>query len=372
MVNLVLVGGGHSHSIVLKLWSKNRVSGVKITLISNVKNTPYSGMLPEYISGFYSYEESHINLVRLAEVAGIELIIDEVINIDAEEKIVSCQWGLKIGFDVLSLDIGSTPEKSQIEGANLYGIPVKPIPLFLKKWHEVIDLAENNPDEKMILTMVGGGASGIELALNIHSKLIEVLSQKNLIINIIHRGMRILSNHSLSLSKKLTKILEQRQINIYLNQEVQSIESKKVTLFSGESIDSDYTFLVTQASAPFWLKNSSIETDPKGFIMVKNTLQSVNYSDIFASGDIAHIRGYPCAKAGVFAVKQGIPLYQNLCAYLKGKPLRLYYPQKNYLNIIGIGNKNAVASWGDIALESRLIWYWKQYLDQNFMRQFKS
>jgi pyridine nucleotide-disulfide oxidoreductase family protein len=370
MVNLVLVGGGHSHSIVLKLWSKKKVSGVKVTLISNVKNTPYSGMLPEYISGFYSYEESHINLVKLAEIAGIELIIDEVINIDADKKIVSCKSGLKIGFDVLSLDIGSTPQKSQIEGANLYSIPIKPIPLFLEKWEKIIDLAQNNPDDKIILTIIGGGAGGVELALNIHHKLIKILSTKKLTINLIHRGKRIISNHSLSISKKLTKILEQNQINIYLNEEVKSIDNQKITLFSGKKIDSNYNFLVTQASAPIWLKNSSIETNTEGFIIVKNTLQSVNYPDIFASGDIANIRDYSCAKAGVFAIKQGFYLYQNLCNFLINKPLKLYYPQKNYLNIIGTGNKNAVASWGNISIESRLIWYWKQYLDDNFMKQF--
>ncbi|WP_017293241.1 FAD-dependent oxidoreductase [Geminocystis herdmanii] len=370
MLNLVLVGGGHSHSIVLKLWSKKKVSGVKVTLISNVKNTPYSGMLPEYISGFYSYEDSHINLVKLAEVAGIELIIDEVINIDADKKIVSCQSGLKISFDVLSLDIGSRPEKSQIKGANLYGIPIKPIPLFLEKWHKIIDLADNKPHDKMILTIIGGGAGGVELALNIHHKLTKILSAENLTINLIHRGKRIISNHSLSMSKKLTKILEQNQVNIYLNEEVKSIDSQKITLFSGKNIDSDYNFLVTQACAPNWLKNSSIETDTQGFIMVKNTLQSVNYPYIFASGDIANIRDYPCPKAGVFAVKQGMPLYQNLCNFLTKKSLTLYYPQKNYLNIIGTGNKNAVASWGNICVQSPLIWYWKQYLDNNFMKQF--
>ncbi|MGI0482096.1 FAD-dependent oxidoreductase [Geminocystis sp. CENA526] len=370
MVNLVLVGGGHSHSIVLKLWSKKRLSGVKITLISNVKNTPYSGMLPEYINGFYSYEESHINLVKLAEIAGINLIIDEVVNIDADEKIVSCKSGLRIGFDVLSLNIGSSPEKSQIEGANLYAIAIKPIPLFLKKWLQIIDLAHNNPDKKMIFTIIGGGAGGVELALNIHHKLINIISIENLTINLIHRGKRITSNYDVSMSEKLTKILDKNHINIYLNEVVKSIDSQKITLFSGKNIDSDYTFLVTQASAPIWLKNSSIETDTEGFIMVKNTLQSVNYPYIFASGDIASIIDYPCAKAGVFAVKQGMPLYQNLCNFLTEKPLKLYYPQKKYLNIIGTGNKNAVANWGNISVQSPLIWYWKKYLDHNFMKQF--
>jgi pyridine nucleotide-disulfide oxidoreductase family protein len=370
MVNLVLVGGGHSHSIVLKLWSKKKISGVKITLISNVKNTPYSGMLPEYISGFYSYEESHINLVKLAEIAGIELIIDEVINIDGDEKIVSCKSGLKISFDVLSLDIGSTPQKIQIEGANLYGIPIKPIPLFLEKWEKIIDLAHSNPDDKMILTIIGGGAGGVELALNINQKLMKILAPEKLMINLIHRGKRIICNHSLSMSEKLTKILEKNKINIYLNEEVKSISREKIILFSGKNIDSDYNFLVTQASAPMWLKNSSIETDTEGFIIVKNTLQSVNYPNIFASGDIGNIRDYPCAKAGVFAVKQGIVLSKNLCNYVREKPFKLYYPQKNYLNIIGIGNKNAVANWGNISVESPLIWYWKKYLDYNFMKQF--
>ncbi|BAQ65379.1 FAD-dependent oxidoreductase [Geminocystis sp. NIES-3709] len=370
MVNLVLVGGGHSNAIVLKLWSKKKVSGVKLTLISNAQNTPYSGMLPGYIAGCYNYEESHINLVKLAEIAGIELVIDEVINIDADKKIVSCKSGQKFSFDIISLDIGSIPKNSQIEGANLYTIPIKPVPLFLTKWAEIVNLAQSNPDNKISISIIGGGAGGVELALNIHQKLNSILSLQKININLLHKGDRIVENHPISVSNKLTKNLDNRNINLYLNTVVTSVENQDIILDSNIKIFSDYIFLVTQPSAPLWLQNTSIETDKDGFILVNNSLQSVNYPYIFASGDIANIVNYSCPKAGVFAVKQGIPLYKNLCNFLTNQPLKLYYPQQHYLNIIGTGNKNAVASWGKISIESPIIWYWKKYLDYNFMKQF--
>lgn len=370
MFNLVFIGGGHSHAIALKLWGKKPVLGVKVTLISNVKNTPYSGMLPGYLGGYYNYQESHINLEKLAKFAKINLIIDSVIDIDINNKKILCQSGNKVDFDLVSIDIGSTPKNSNIEGANLYTIPAKPVDLLLEKWQEILNKAEQNKDKLLTLNIIGGGAGGIELSMNIHRKLNTILTPNKLKINLIHKREKILSNQNEWASDKLTEILTNKNINLYLNTIVKTVKQEHIITESGLKIPADHHFLVTQASAPLWLKNSSISTDQDGFILIKNTLQSINFDFIFATGDIATMINYSRPKAGVFAVKQGKPLYENICNFLNNKPLKSHHPQKYYLNIIGTGNDSAVAMWGYFGWESPILWHWKKNLDITFMKQF--
>lgn len=84
--DLVLVGGGHSHAIALRMFGMQPLSGVRITLITEASDTPYSGMLPGHIAGFYSRDESHIDLRPLAQFAQAQLYIDQVIGLDLTNK----------------------------------------------------------------------------------------------------------------------------------------------------------------------------------------------------------------------------------------------------------------------------------------------
>ena len=88
---LVLIGGGHAHAIALKLWGENSLSWVDLTLISNVEQTPYSGMLPGHVAGFYSYAQTHIDLSSLSDFAGAKLIIDRAIDLDLlNNRLLKC------------------------------------------------------------------------------------------------------------------------------------------------------------------------------------------------------------------------------------------------------------------------------------------
>ena len=71
---LILVGGGHAHVQVLKLWGLNPLAGVNLTLISPQHQTPYSGMLPGLIAGHYSQAATHIDLIQLCQFAGAKFI----------------------------------------------------------------------------------------------------------------------------------------------------------------------------------------------------------------------------------------------------------------------------------------------------------
>ena len=79
--DIVLIGGGHSHVVVLRMWAMNPLPGARLTLICTDTDTPYSGMLPGFIAGHYTCDEVHIDVRRLAEFAGARYYHDEVIGI---------------------------------------------------------------------------------------------------------------------------------------------------------------------------------------------------------------------------------------------------------------------------------------------------
>lgn len=371
--DLVLIGGGHSHAIVLLLFGMKPMPGVRITLITDTSHTPYSGMLPGHVAGFYSYDETHIDLRRLASFAGVQYILDRAIGLDLANNKVICANRPPVMFDYLSIDIGSTPSIIDVPGATEYAIAAKPVPQFLQAWNEVVAAVKNNPEKSLTLSIVGGGAGGVELALNMQSHLQQFYRNNRLLnIHLFHSSDRLLPGHNQWVSKHLESILLKRGIKLHLQEKVSQVYGDRVICESGLIVECDRLFWVTQASSPNWLKSSGLITDANGFILVKDTLQSISHDRIFAAGDIATMQNYQRPKAGVFAVRQGKPLFENLQSILLGKKLKPYIPQKYYLSLIGTGDKCAIASWSFLGFHSHLLWLWKDRIDRQFMNRFSN
>jgi pyridine nucleotide-disulfide oxidoreductase family protein len=363
---LVLIGGGHSHAIALNFWRRKPLPEVELILITDVLDTPYSGMLPGYIAGFYSFKDTHINLGPLAQLAGAKLYLTKATGVDLEQKQVYSQDYPPIAFDYLSIDIGSTPTMDEIKGAKEWAIPIKPVPDFLKTWQQI---SETTPDS-LTLAIVGGGAGGVELALNAQQRLLQIIPNNRLSLHLFHAGSCLLTNDPSWVSNRLQAICQTRGIKLHLDTRVKEVKPNQVVSEDGLTVDCDYIFWVTQASAPSWIKASGLKTDSQGFITISQTLQSLSHPFVFATGDIATMVEHPRPKAGVFAVRQGKPLWENWCRLLQGKPLKTYIPQKRYLSLIGTGDKKAIALWGNWGCQSPLFWLWKDSIDRSFMKQF--
>ena len=393
--DLVLIGGGHSHAIVMKMFGMKPLPGVRLTLITAASETAYSGMLPGHIAGFYTHDECHIDLRPLANFAQARLYIDTVVALDLENNKVLCAKGRAVDFDVLSVDIGSTPATISVSGAAEYAIAAKPVSQLLEHWYELIEAVGKNPQEPISIAIVGGGAGGVELALAMRSHLHQILDKtqqpiQNLEVHLFQRGQELMPNYHQSVRHQLQQILTERGIKLHLGESVCKIAPKNLTpnpspqtergnkeVFeikceSGLKVECNKIFWVTQASAPEWLKTAGLGTDEQGFILVKDTLQSQTHPQIFASGDIATMVNHPRPKAGVFAVRQGKPLFENLQRILLGKPLKPYVPQKQYLSLIGTGDKRAIATRGTFTLPShKLLWCYKDWIDRRFMERFQ-
>ncbi|HBL10097.1 MAG TPA: hypothetical protein DD379_01420, partial [Cyanobacteria bacterium UBA11162] len=198
------------------------------------------------------------------------------------------------------------------------------------------------------------------------------ISHSKLIIHLVHRGTELLSGHNYWVRRRVHDILIQRGIQVHLGETVCEVLPDKIRCNSGLKVDTNYIVWVTHASAPNWIRTSGLPTDSNGFILVNDTLQSLAHPHIFAAGDIATMVNYHRPKAGVFAVRQGKPLFENLRRLVLGKPLKPYHPQKRYLSLMGTGDGEAIASWGAFAWQSRWLWRWKDYIDRKFMTQFSN
>jgi selenide, water dikinase len=389
--DLVLVGGGHTHAIALRMLGMKPLPGVRLTLITDSSHTPYSGMLPGHVAGYYDFDECHIDLRRLAQFAQAQLYIDRAVGLDLENKKVLCANHPPVAYDILSIDIGSTPASIDVPGAAEYAIAAKPVPQFLNQWNQLVQDVINNPEKPRRLAIVGGGAGGVELALTMQRRLHQIFAADNpdgvgtgavplrqdhpcnpqrLEIHLFHRGTELMTGHSPWVRRRLHKILLQRGIKVHLGENVSEVLPHKICCESGLAVECDRIFWVTQASAPSWLSESGVKTDLEGFVLVRDTLQTLFDDDIFAAGDVATMVNYVRPKAGVFAVRQGKPLFENLWRVLLEKPLLPYKPQQFYLGLVGTGDGEAIASWGSFGWQSKLLWQWKDNIDRKFMQRF--
>ena len=372
--NLVLVGGGHAHVHVLKSFGVEPMPGVRITLVARDVETPYSGMLPGFIAGHYTRAQCHIDLRPLARFAGARLIHDEAISLDLAGRRVLCRDGSPVAYDVLSIDIGSTPHPGTIPGAADHATPVKPIDRLAERWERIVERVMSAGQAVRLVT-VGGGAAGVELTLAMRHRLRGLLRERvrdpdDIGFTLITRD-EILAGHNASVRRRFRNLLAARGITVMENSAVEAVEHGAVICASGERIGFDELIWVTEAGAASWLADTGLALDAGGFINVDATLRSVGDPHVFAVGDVAANLDHPRPKAGVFAVRQGPPLADNLRRALAGQPLVPFVPQRKFLSLISTGNRCAVASRGNLAAQGPLLWRLKDWIDRRWMLQYQ-
>ncbi|MDX1457044.1 MAG: selenide, water dikinase SelD [Marinobacter sp.] len=372
--DIILVGGGHSHVGVLKQFAMNPIPGVRLTLICRDTHTPYSGMLPGYIAGHYGYDDVHIDLSRLAEFAGARFYRDEAIGIDRVKRTVLCRNRPAVPFDLLSINIGSSPNVSAVPGAGDYAVPVKPIHTFASRWQSLLERSRDQ-QQALRIAVVGAGAGGVELTLAMQHRLTrERLANgqnaDSLQFHLFEGASALLPSHNSRVRATFERILAERGVQVHLNARIERVSPEGLVTDDGRTLAMDEVLWATRASGQSWLRETGLALDPDGFIRVRDTLQTETDPQIFAAGDIAHVVDHPREKAGVFAVRQARPLANNLRRMALAQTPRPFRPQKRWLALISTGDQYAVAARGSWSTRGRWVWRWKDHIDRAFMRTF--
>ena len=371
MKRLVLLGGGHTHVEVLRRFGKNPPPDTELILVSPDPDSPYSGMLPGWIAGHYTRDECHIDLIALARFANCRFVETACAGIDLDAGLVFCENGTTLPYDVLSIDTGGRSPASATPGAVEHALSVRPVDDFVPRWDDICNRTIRGQAPRR-LAVVGGGAAGVEVLLAMQYHLRRLAPTSQISFELVSDAGSILLSHNSSVRAIFMRVLEQRGVTLHLGCAAERVERGVVRLSGGASVEADAIIWATGASAPLWPKVSGLATDDGGFVRVNRRLQSVSHPQVFAAGDIASVSGEPRPKSGVYAVRAGPPLAKNLRRMLRGEPLVEWTPQKDALALITTGDRYAVASRGNLALEGKWVWHWKNWIDRRFMQRYRN
>jgi selenide, water dikinase len=363
--DLVLVGGGHAHALMLRAWAMAPLAGVRLTVINPEPVAPYTGMLPGLIAGHYQREDLMIDLVALARFAGARVILGRATGIDRAARLIEVPGRPPVAYDLASIDIGIGSQVPGLEGA-AHAVAAKPLGPYAAQWSDYLARvrAGSAPPDVVV---IGAGIGGVELALAMCHRL-EAEGSADARLTLLEQSAAALPHIGAGARAGLLAALRAARVDVLTGVTLSRITPDAVHLADGRVLPSGFSLMVAGAQPQGWLAATGLDLQD-GFIRVGPTLQTSDPA-IFAVGDCAHMSHAPRPKAGVFAVRQAPVLLHNLQAALSGGDLHAYQPQRDYLKLVSLGGKRALADkWGQ-RIEGAALWRWKDWIDRRFMAMF--
>lgn len=351
---LLLIGAGHAHVVTMRRWAQaGWRAPAGSMLVSTEPYAWYSGMMPGLMAGRFEERDCRIDMRPLCGACGVELTIGSVCSLSAERREARLEDGRTLSGGIVSLNVGSAPPLPHRHDASIALVPAKPFPLVIGAWKQ---WQTGRPGR---VTVLGGGAAAFELAMALNASLPDTS------LTLIS-GSELLSGHSDVTRKRARSLLARYDIRL--------IEGRHVTRVVGDELfDSDDVIdrtdaltVATGAGAHPWPCQSGLACDEHGFVRIDSTLRSLSHPDIFATGDCATLPRTP--HAGVYAVRQGEVLADNLIAAVSASNPKRYHPQPRALALLSTGDGKALLSYGPVGVHGRLPGLWKDHLDTAFVR----
>ena len=360
--DLVLIGGGHTHALVLRKWGMNPLPGARVTVINPGPTAPYSGMLPGFVAGHYSREDLDIDLVQLARFAGARVILGAAVGLDPNRGLIHVADHPDIAFDTASINVGITSNMPTLAGFTDHAVPAKPLGPFAAKWGAY--LKNSGPAS---VAVIGGGVAGVELVMAMAHALRARGRQAE--VALIDKA-QVLTATGAKAARTIRQAMQNLGITCVEHAEITQITAEGITLADGRHINAEFVTGAAGARPYSWIATSGLDLED-GFIRVNRYLQSSDPA-ILAAGDCAQLTETPRPKAGVFAVREAPILFNNLRATLGAGHLRRYRPQRDYLKLISLGERSALAERLGTSFSGPMMWSWKDHIDQKFMNRFRN
>jgi selenide,water dikinase len=415
--DIVLVGAGHTHLLLLRYLIDHPIPDARFTLVSESANAWYSGMLPQVVSGEKQLAEISINAARLAKLAGARLIVARVIGVTPETRQLHLADRPAMRFNYLSINVGARSPLPAVQcrevGRNAVKknahddipllIPVKPLDQFLAGWAKLKTYLDGHK-KRLEIAVVGGGVASVELVLAIRAYQRTCRPSMVLHIHLVTRGQLIAGELPKLAQENLKLTLLLAHISVHYDFSATHLGHGGLFSEAGTRLTVDAVIWATQVTAPSWCAQSGLACDEHGFVSVHPTLQALDHHNIFAVGDLANFVNEPLPKAGVFAVRQARTLHENLGASImksasvtryaveqenkqrrverrkfkscnvkisKAKALRPYRPQRDFLKLLNLGNGSGLCCRNGLVFTGRWVKRWKVRLDERFLNTLR-
>ena len=260
--------------------------GVRLTLIGRDVETPYSGMIPGFVAGHYTFDECHIDLAWLCASTGARLVHAEATGIDRASRQVLLKDRPAVSYDLLSIDVGSAPNLETIAGRRPMGDAgeadrrARPALAGLPRAHEELaGPAQRHGDRRRRgrRRARAGDRPSAARGRRRRAQLQVTLATKD----------EILAGQAAAARAGCAQSSSAAGCGCWKRPATVRIERGAVQLENGKWLQADAVFVVTEASAAEWFATTGLPLDESGFLAVDDTLRSTGDERIFAAGDCA-------------------------------------------------------------------------------------
>ena len=360
MTRLLLVGAGHTHLYVVTHAAELVAAGYRVSLLAP-RYFYYSGLASATAAGAVPKDAGRIDVHALASASGIVLHEGTVASLDLQRRVATTADGAQLVYDVLSLNIGSVVAPT--------GMTIDPAVLRVKPLSALSELdaklrAAALPSTGATVTVVGGGATGLELSAHL------ALRRDVAKVQLLESGPRVGASLPGGARRRVEALLAERAVDVRTRCVVRAVGAAAVVCEDGTEIFHDVALLATGLVAPPLLREVGLG-DAVG-VPVRETLQHTDRDEIYAVGDCAHFLARPLPRIGVHGVRQGPVLHRSLLARRRGERLPAYEPQRRALAVLDLGN--------GVGLAVRGRWWWygtaafrlKRFLDRRWLNRYQT
>ncbi|MFY9622052.1 MAG: FAD-dependent oxidoreductase [Pyrinomonadaceae bacterium] len=312
--------------------------GGDVTLVDENDHFLFKPMLYEYLSG--EVEAWHIAPSFSELLDDVRLVRGGVTSIDLDQRSVTIGGrAAPLTSDALVLALGATTNYWGVEGAAEFTLPFREVDdanRLRRRMTEALDRIQPDAapqDTRAALTfaVVGGGASGVELATKMADLLRDAVKRRALRgeprVIIIEMTDRLVPGMGDEIREYVERELEEQRIEIHTLTRVARVGPNVLTLeHNGRESDIEVAGVVWVAGVRMnpLIENLKVEKDKRGLIIVEPTLQVRNHPNVFTLGDIASFPDVPPTLAGTaqLALQQAQLCARNVRASLTGDELK--------------------------------------------------
>jgi NADH dehydrogenase len=359
---ILIVGGGFGG-----LFTALELAGdAEVTLITPEDHFLFKPLLYEYLSG--EVEAWHIapHYNELLDEK-IRLMIGAVTEIDFERREVAVAGRVRrLDYDVLVLSVGGVTNFWNIEGAAKHTLPFRKLEhadALRRRMIQALDRiapsrAPQDVRRALTFAVVGGGASGVELATKMADLLNDAIRRRDLSgearVMVIEMGDQLVPGMGDELRKHVEDALKQSRVEVHTGTRVVSVTENGFTF----EHDGEQTLLET--AGVVWVagvrvnplvEKLDIEKDRRGLVLVRPTLQAKSYDEVFPLGDIAYTEEASPSLAGTaqLALQEARLAARNIKALLAGEKLQTKHFEEMG-EAVSLGTERAAALVGNKAI----------------------
>jgi NADH dehydrogenase len=372
---IVIVGGGAGGlELATRLGDTlGRRGKAQVTLIDRSRTHLWKPLLHEVAAGSMDVDQHTLDYLAQARWHHFRFRLGSMAGLDRERRVVQVapthddEGRLLIGereirYDTLVIAVGSGTNDFGTPGAQEHAISLD-MPEQAERFHNRLINAciranaqhEALRPEQLHVAIIGAGATGVELAAELHHTTRELVAfgleridaERDIRITLIEAGPRVLPVLPERLSNSTLELLEKLRIQVLTGARVTAVEADNVLIADGRRIPAELTVWAAGIKAPDFLKNLGLETNKLNQLVVTPTLQTTRDADIFALGDCAACawpgREHNVPPRAQAAHQQASTLAVTLRRRLSGKPAKAFV-YRDFGSLVSLGNYSTVGT----------------------------